>query len=179
MSQPSTYYGRQRYLATRGVPPFKLTPANSAEPADRQAVPEQPATPSIVPAQAESHPGKIDKSVLTISEPKRLRDKAHLKFVASQPCLICGRQPCDPHHLRFAQPRAIGMKVSDEFTVPLCRGHHRQLHQAGDEVAWWQKLNLKPLAVAKELWQQTHPRLAAADQQQQSCSDTVNLPTEG
>ncbi|MGB8532299.1 MAG: hypothetical protein WCD64_13835, partial [Pseudolabrys sp.] len=37
-----------------------------------------------------------------------------------------------------AQPRAIGLKVSDEFTVPLCRGHHRQLHQAGDERAWWE-----------------------------------------
>ena len=75
-----------------------------------------PASPGLVPAQ-------IDKSVLAIAEPKRLRDKAHLRFVASQPCLVCGRQPSDPHHLRFAQPRALGLKVSDEFTVPLCRGH--------------------------------------------------------
>ena len=87
-------------------------------------------------------PAKIDKSLLAIAEPKRLRDKAHLKFVAAQPCLICGRQPSDPHHLRFAQPRALGLKVSDEFTVPLCRGHHRQLHQAGNEVAWWEDLQL-------------------------------------
>ena len=84
-------------------------------------------------------PGQIDKSILAIAEPKRLRDKAHLKFVASQPCLVCGREPCDPHHLRFAQPRAIGLKVSDEFTVPLCRGHHRQLHQVGNEVTWWEE----------------------------------------
>ena len=174
--RPSTYYGRQHYLAIRGAPPFKLTPANSAEPANRQAVAEQPITPSIVPAQAEPNPGKIDKSVLTISEPKRLRDKAHLKFVASQPCLICGRQPCDPHHLRFAQPRAIGLKVSDEFTVPLCRGHHRQLHQAGDEIVWWQKFNLKPLEVARELWQQTHPKLVAMDTQQSS-NDAGKMPS--
>lgn len=98
---------------------------------------------------------KIDKSELAISEPKRLRDKAHLKFVASQPCLVCGRQPSDPHHLRFAQPRAIGLKVSDEFTVPLCRGHHRQLHQAGDEIAWWKTANIDALTVAKALWEQT------------------------
>ncbi len=97
-------------------------------------------------------PAKIDKSLLAIAEPKRLRDKAHLKFVASQPCLICGRQPSDPHHLRFAQPRAIGLKVSDEFTVPLCRGHHRQLHQAGNEVAWWKKLNIDALEIAEGLW---------------------------
>ena len=90
---------------------------------------------SIVPSSgSDLLPDRIDKSVLTIAEPKRLRDKAHLRFVASQPCLICGRQPSDPHHLRFAQPRAIGLKVSDEFAVPLCRGHHRQLHQAGNEV---------------------------------------------
>ena len=55
----------------------------------------------------------------------------------------------DPHHLRFAQPRALGLKVSDEFTVPLCRGHHRQLHQAGNEVAWWDNLNIKPLRSPK------------------------------
>ena len=101
-----------------------------------------------------------------IAEPKRLRDKAHLKFVASQACLICGRQPSDPHHLRFAQPTAIGLKVSDEFTVPLCRGHHRQLHQAGNEAAWWGNFNLKPLEVAKGLWDQTHPKSASTDTQQ-------------
>jgi hypothetical protein len=106
-------------------------------------------------------PGRIDKSQLALAEPKRLRDKAHLKFVASQPCLVCGRQPSDPHHVRFAQPRAIGLKVSDEFTVPLCRGHHRQLHQAGNEVIWWERFNITPLAVAKALWDETHP--ASAD----------------
>ena len=109
----------------------------------------QPAASIIVPVSPGLVPGPIDKSLLTIAEPKRLRDKAHLRFVASQPCLVCGRQPCDPHHLRFAQPRAIGLKVSDEFTVPLCRGHHRQLHQAGNEVAWWENLKINALAIAK------------------------------
>ena len=99
-----------------------------------------------------------------------MRDKAHLKFVASQSCLVCGRQPSDPHHLRFTQPRAIGLKVSDEFTVPLCRGHHRELHQAGNEPAWWEKLNINPLEVAKGLWEQTHPKSAAAQPAQASNS---------
>ena len=99
---------------------------------------------------------KIDKSQLAIAEPKRLRDKAHLKFVASQPCLICGRQPSDPHHLRFAQPRAIGLKVSDEFTVPLCRGHHRQVHQTGNEEAWWNQQQINALEIARGLWEQSH-----------------------
>jgi hypothetical protein len=77
--------------------------------------------------------------------------------LASQPCLVCGRQPSDPHHLRFAQPRALGLKVSDEFTVPLCRTHHREIHRYGDEAAWWSKHRLDPLIIASNLWQQTHP----------------------
>ena len=70
--------------------------------------------------------------------------------------------PSDPHHLRFAQPRAIGLKVSDEFTVPLCRGHHRQLHQAGNEVTWWENLRIKPLEIAKALWEETHPKAGSS-----------------
>ena len=116
----------------------------------------RPSAPSLAPDVPVRFPGKIDKSVLTLPEPKRRRDKSQLRFVASQPCLICGRHPSDPHHLRFAQPRALGLKVSDEFTVPLCRGHHRQLHQAGNEIAWWQGLKIDALHFARQLWEQTH-----------------------
>ena len=83
----------------------------------------------------------------------RLRDKDHRKFVSAQPCVVCGRSPADPHHLRFAQPRALGRKVSDEFTVPVCRVHHRELHRHGDEAAWWQGINIDPLPIALRLWQ--------------------------
>jgi hypothetical protein len=102
-------------------------------------------------------PEGIDKSVLTFAEPRRLRDREHVKFVASHPCLICGRQPSDAHHLRFAQSRALGRKVSDEFTVPLCRGHHREIHRCGDEAAWWLRTNIDPTVSARALWLQTHP----------------------
>ena len=99
----------------------------------------------------------IDKGGLAFPEPRRVRDKEHLRFVASQPCLVCGRSPCDPHHLRFAQSRALGRKASDEFTVPLCRGHHRELHRCGDETAWWKKLGIDPMPAARALWLKTHP----------------------
>jgi hypothetical protein len=85
----------------------------------------------------------------------RLRDKEHRKFVLRQPCLVCGRVPSDPHHLTFTQPRSMGRRVSDEFIVPVCRVHHSELHRSGDEVAWWQKLNIDPLPVALRLWQHT------------------------
>ena len=149
--RPSTYYGRRQNPVSRDLATIGLARGNPPAPEKQPS-----ADPSIVPSPSDLLPTRIDKSVLTIAEPRRLRDKAHLKFVASQPCLICGRQPSDPHHLRFAQPRAIGLKVSDEFTVPLCRGHHRQLHQVGNEVAWWQDRNINALEIANQLWQQSH-----------------------
>jgi hypothetical protein len=95
---------------------------------------------------------KIDKSVLYLPELRRYRDKTHLRFVGLQPCLICGRTPSDPHHLRFAQPRALGRKTSDEYVVPLCRAHHRENHQTGDELSWWKAAATDPLPVALRLW---------------------------
>ena len=79
---------------------------------------------------------------------RRSRDKDHLRFIAVQPCTVCGRQPCEAHHIRYAQPRALGRRVSDEFTVPLCRVHHRELHQKGDERGWWSKFDIDPMPVA-------------------------------
>lgn len=103
-------------------------------------------------------PPSIDKTILTHPEARRIRDRAHIKFVAQQPCIICGRQPADAHHLRFIQTRALGRKASDEFTVPLCRGHHRDLHRHGDEAGWWDRAAIDPSTIARELWLKTHPR---------------------
>ena len=106
---------------------------------------------------------RIDKSLLAIPLQRRLRDKPHLRFIAKQPCLICGRQPSDAHHLRFAQSRGLSLKVSDEFTVPLCRAHHRELHRTGRESDWWAKAGLEPISLARKLWLETHPLHASAD----------------
>jgi hypothetical protein len=105
-------------------------------------------------------PAGVDKSTLAIPAPRRFRDKAHLAFVAGQPCLVCGRRPVDPHHIRFAQGQALGRKVSDEFTVPLCRTHHRELHRSGDEYLWWENRGIDPLKVARKLWKMTRPKSA-------------------
>ena len=86
---------------------------------------------------------------------RAIADKGHLAFVGAQPCLICRRSPCDAHHLKFAQPRSLGRKVSDEFTVPLCRDHHLDLHRYGNETAWWANLQIVPTEAAKDLWQTT------------------------
>lgn len=92
-------------------------------------------------------------SVTPLRKPIRLRNKSHLLFVAGRPCLICQRSPCDAHHLKFAQPRTLGRKVSDEFTVPLCRDHHQELHRHGNEMAWWANVQVAPLQIAQKLWE--------------------------
>jgi hypothetical protein len=130
--------------------------------AEAPSTPPRPSAPSEpeLPPVNNAALWHIDKTALPLSEPRRYRDRAHLEFVASQPCLLCGRQPSDPHHLRFIQPRAMGRRVSDEFAVPLCRTHHRAVHRHGDEVAWWTSAGLDAGAIAHRLWQ--HTRLNGA-----------------
>jgi len=103
------------------------------------------------------------QAVVVISKPVRERDREHLKFVAAQSCLICGRTPSDAHHIKFAEQRAMGRKVSDKFTVPICRLHHRELHRRGNERVWWQQQDIEPLAVASALWKKTHTVEAIVD----------------
>jgi len=97
-------------------------------------------------------PARVDKSTLPVPAPRRYRDKAHLRYVAQQACLLCGRKPSDPHHLRHLQPRALGRKASDEFAVPLCRIHHRLVHRVGNEAAWWRDAGIDPAKAARKLW---------------------------
>ena len=127
-----------------------VKPSNeTAEPSTQVVAPEAAKTPSRIKERP-----KIDKSVLTIGETKRLRSKEHLRFVARQPCLICGRAPSHAHHVRYAQRRGLGLKVSDEFTVPLCAIHHSESHSTGDERRWWEQHNIDPLLIAEKLWHQ-------------------------
>jgi ERF superfamily len=115
----------------------------------------------------------IDKSGLALPAMRRIRDREHVKSVATQPCLVCGRRPADAHHLRFAQSRALGRKVSDEFTVPLCRGHHREVHHCGHESAWWERVGIDPTITARALWLETHPLPAISDKP--SIEDSTSL----
>jgi hypothetical protein len=118
---------------------------------------ERPAATNADELTAGPAATQVDKSALSFPETRRLRDKLHIRWVSKRPCLICGRQPSDPHHLRFTQPRALGRKVSDEFIVPLCRTHHREVHRANDEVGWWKQAGIDALASAEKLWRDTHP----------------------
>ena len=139
-------------LTDQGAPAAEIsTPPSQSNPVPSSS--KSVASRAARPAKAAA----IDKGGLAFPEPRRIRDKGHIKFIAQQPCLICGRQPSDAHHLRFAQYPALGRKVSDEFSVPLCRGHHREVHRCGDEAAWWTKAGIDPMLRARALWLKTHP----------------------
>ncbi len=109
----------------------------------------QAATPVILSRTAQACRRRVAPKTI------RLRDKEHCKFVATQPCVVCGRSPTEAHHIRFAQPRALGRKVSDEYTVPVCRLHHRELHRYGDEASWWAAIGLDPIPIALSLWRRS------------------------
>jgi ERF superfamily protein len=142
---------------------LSLHPGNEAPSASTAATKgtsgEEPKTSpedqTQVSAAERVKPSGIDKSVLAVAAPRRYRNREHLRYVAQQACLVCGRKPSDAHHLRHVQPRALGRKASDEFAVPLCRSHHRAVHRAADERAWWQTAGIDPLKVAHQLWKQT------------------------
>ena len=143
-------------------PPLSGTPDGLAPAGRPHALAEQGAVTVGGPDVGASHKAsrRAKKQprrdvVHALGKTVRLRDKDHRKFVLRQACLVCGRVPSDPHHLTFTQPRALGRRVSDEFIVPVCRVHHRELHRSGDEAAWWRKLNIDPVPVALRLWQHT------------------------
>ena len=129
---------------------------------DQPSVAEQPEAPRRRRRRRDRATG-VNKTVLALPVPRRIRDPEHVKSVAKQPCLVCGRRPADAHHLRFAQPPTLGRKASDEFTVPLCRGHHREVHRCGDEAAWWNKTGIDATAAARVLWLKTHPLSGGVD----------------
>src|SRR5262249_36718083 len=148
---------------------WALTMKNQLSAADARAV--EAAFEARLTQLAEAAPSSVTKNpetnghtlgepdsqeVTIIGKPVRERDRDHLRFVTAQGCLVCGRTPSDAHHIRFAEQQAMGRKVSDRFTVPMCRLHHRELHRRGNERAWWQSQGIDPLVIAAELWGRTH-----------------------
>jgi hypothetical protein len=146
----------ERLIKDRLVPPSPPSPTNGHEAshhADGPPIPElAPSPPPPLRPSRIAKGTRIDKSLLAIGTERRLRDKTHLMFVATQPCLICARQPSQAHHLTFCQKRGLSLKVSDEFTVPLCALHHDELHRSGAERAWWGTKAINPEPIAAELW---------------------------
>jgi hypothetical protein len=142
-------------------------PSSQTSSADEQPLKPmdgQPRLPPRVAGLGRARDGRKAEVPITLDpeQSAALREKLLIEVgnitsadLAQQACLVCGRKPSDPHHLGFTQPRALGRKVSDEFAVPLCRGHHRAVHRSRDERAWWKQAGLDPIKVARRLWKAT------------------------
>ena len=65
----------------------------------------------------------IDKSVLAVATPRRYRNREHLRYVAQQACLVCGRKPSDPHHLGFTQSAMSSRSHFAEGIIARCIAH--------------------------------------------------------
>ena len=68
------------------------------------------------------------------NQEQKLSSKKYLDYIRNKPCLVCGSIPCDPDHL---EARGMGganrSGYKDYSCVPLCRIHHTERHQAGNE----------------------------------------------
>ena len=163
---------RQKIAELQPLPdrPGELTAPQVSSPSE--VAPHATGNTAADPDQAATDLADFEHYAVT-PKPRRLRDKLHREFVAAQPCVVCGRQPSDAHHLRFTQPRALGRKVSDEFTVPLCRMHHREIHRTAKEQHWWSRVGIDPIPIADKLWAQTHPGTRRSPAQIQA--DTLSV----
>jgi hypothetical protein len=160
--RPSTDPAGEKVRRPRGRP-RKVKPATEQTPPTIASKIQVGVVVSDLPGEdmpALAKDTKTENGALAIPKLRYLRDKAHLRFVASHPCLICDRSPADAHHVRFAQAQAMGRKVSDEFTVPLCRVHHRDNHRFGDERGWWSRASIDPIEVSQGLWAKSRPQNA-------------------
>lgn len=115
--RPMPARSRTRFASACSKPEMPYQPQRNRDPVNE-------------PLRLSSQPHRTLRRTGRFALPKELRRrrKSHLLFVREQPCLICQQTSSDVHHLKFAQPRPLGRMVSDEFTVPLCRVHHQDLH---------------------------------------------------
>lgn len=88
----------------------------------------------------------------------RVEDPAHLAYLRTLPCLVCGRGPSDPAHIRAPAPHygkrytGKGEKPDDKWVLPLCRHHHDAQHRES-ELGWWAGMGIAdPFAVAVALY---------------------------
>ena len=78
----------------------------------------------------------------------KIKDKKYLRWVASNPCIICQQNDCNAHHITYAMKRGISQKVGDQYTIPLCIKHHHQLHNCGmSERDFWGKIDIDPIPI--------------------------------
>jgi hypothetical protein len=67
-----------------------------------------------------------------------MKDPQYVQFLYFQPCIVhsCAHRRIEVHHWQNKQNHGAGIKPGDEWCVPLCLKHHRELHNDGRETFW-------------------------------------------
>ena len=88
---------------------------------------------------------------------KAWRSPKYLAFVKTLDCANCGLPDhSDPHHIiGVGHHSGMGMKASDELTMPLCRECHTMIHSTPEK--WEQQYEWIALTMSKairecEMW---------------------------
>lgn len=83
----------------------------------------------------------------------RTKDPKYLRRIREEPCLACGlHHHSIAHHVQFAEgQKAMAMKVSDRWVVPLCTPCHMDLH-SHDERLWWDLRGINPLNYCERMY---------------------------
>ena len=118
-------------------------------------------------------PARVDKSTLAVPAPRRYRNKAHLRYVAQQPCLICGRKPSDPSCSRRPW-------VARRATSSRCRSA-ASIIRVGNEAAWWKDAGIDPAKAARKLWNDTRMdqgRIGPGPTAQRPAADRTTNPEQ-
>jgi hypothetical protein len=87
----------------------------------------------------------------------RVKDNKHLDYIRSRPCCVCGdNTTTEAAHLRTSNIE-LGKddhgwgRPSDKWVLPLCGRHHREQHDAGNELKWWASKGIDPFMLAIRL----------------------------
>lgn len=82
------------------------------------------------------HPADVKKNTGRRLTPKKpWRSPKYRAHVRTFPCLVCGRNADEAHHLRIGL-RTMGVRKEDRRCVPLCAAHHDILHKVREETFW-------------------------------------------
>jgi hypothetical protein len=75
-----------------------------------------------------------------------------MAVVRSHGCCICKNPVADAHHLRtVGHKRAAALKNGDDFTIPLCRKHHEELHISGSEKLFLDLHGIDPVSILRQI----------------------------
>lgn len=101
-----------------------------------------------------SLPRRRKPKPMGLSESGVIRCRQHLQWIRGHECAVQSSF-CDGRveaaHVRIETDGGLSMKPGDNWTIPLCSGHHRAQHRIG-ETSFQVKHRINMKSIAEQLW---------------------------